>query len=153
MYCPNCGSQLAEGSRFCSQCGHGFDRSPAPPAVPVRPSAPETAPASASLWMAITSMVLAIVTLLALLSSGSDLDTLDQLGQVESLFGGHTLKRKAAEEALNAAIGGLVFVLPAGILGIVSLTQRRGGRGMAITGVVLSAINLLMVLGIFGMAI
>lgn len=152
MYCPTCGTQRHEGSRFCPQCGHAFEARPA--TSPVRPAVPEPQPSvhAASVWMAITSLVLAIVTLLALLSGASDLDTLGTLGELESLFGGHARKHKLAEEAANTAAGGLLLGLPALVLGIVSLAQRRGGRGMAIAGVVISGIDLVLTLGLFGMS-
>jgi uncharacterized membrane protein len=102
--------------------------------------------------MAVTAMVLAIVTLLALLSAAADFDTLDMLGQFESMFGGNTLQRKVAQDVINTAVGGLILGLPAAVLGMLSVLQRRGGRGMAVAGLVISAINLLLVLSLFGMA-
>lgn len=34
MYCPNCGKEIAENSRFCQHCGKGLhQQQPAPPSV------------------------------------------------------------------------------------------------------------------------
>lgn len=43
MICPYCGSQLRDGSRFCTNCGG--DVSAAPASVPQPVSSPETAQA------------------------------------------------------------------------------------------------------------
>ena len=83
----------------------------------------------------------------------TDMDTLNALSQLESAFGSHSLKKKLAEDAVNSAAGGLVFGLPAGVLGIISLVQKRGGRGMAIASLVIGGINLLLILGLFGLSL
>ena len=38
MFCPNCGTQVAEGVRFCSKCGSAVNQAPA---APVYQSAPQ----------------------------------------------------------------------------------------------------------------
>ena len=35
MYCKNCGSEIAEGAKFCSQCGTLVESAPQPAAAPV----------------------------------------------------------------------------------------------------------------------
>ncbi len=76
---------------------------------------------NAPIWMSITSMVLGIVVALTFFDdSGWDKNTILGVG----LF----------------ACAGLVF-------GVISLNKKMAGRGMAITGVVLSSIGLLAVLG------
>lgn len=46
-FCPACGTQRADGSNFCSKCGHGFE--PAAPAAAVAAAAsPAPAPAPAA---------------------------------------------------------------------------------------------------------
>jgi len=140
IYCRSCGKQLHESARFCPQCGFSFQ--------PVEAPSP-----SPSIWMAVTSLVLSILTLLLLLATFGNMETLYALSQLESAFGSHSLKQKLAEEAANSAAGGLVLGLPAGVLGIVSLVQKRGGRGMAISSIVISGINLLLILGLFGLSL
>jgi hypothetical protein len=103
--------------------------------------------------MAVTALVLSILTLLLLLATLGDMDTLNTLSNIESAFGSHSLKNKLTEAAANSATGGLVFGLPAGVLGIVSLVQKRGGRGMAITGLVITSINLFLIVALFGLSI
>lgn len=153
MYCQNCGASLIEGARFCAQCGLTLNGQAAASAHVRGPEVPQNQGVkSESVWMAVTAMVLAIVTLLALLSAAADFDTLDTLGQFESMFGGNTLQRKVAQDVINTAVGGLILGLPAAVLGMLSVLQRRGGRGMAVAGLVISAINLLLVLSLFGMA-
>jgi hypothetical protein len=138
IYCRSCGKQLPESARFCPQCGFNFQPIEAP---------------SPSIWMAVTALVLSILTLLLLLATFGDMDSLNALSQLESTFGSHSLKKKLAEDAANSAVGGLVFGLPAGMLGIVSLVQKRGGRGMAIASLVIGGINLLLILGLFGLSL
>lgn len=138
IYCRSCGKQLHESARFCPQCGFSFQ--------PVEASSP-------SIWMAITALALSILTLLLLLATLGDMDALIALSHLESAFGSHSLKKQIAEDAANSAAGGLVFGLPAGVLGIVSLVQKRGGRGMAIASLIIGGINLLLILGLFGLSL
>lgn len=138
IYCRSCGKQLHESARFCPQCGFSFQPVEAP---------------SLSIWMAVTALVLSIFTLLLLLATFGDMDTLYALSQIESAFGSHSLKAKLAEDAANSAVAGLVFGLPAGVLGIISLVQKRGGRGMAIASLVVGGINLLLILSLLGLSL
>jgi hypothetical protein len=103
--------------------------------------------------MAVTALVLAVVTLLVLLSTAGSMDALHALSNIESAFGSHTLKKQLAEDAVNSAMGGLLLALPAGVLGIVSLVKNRGGRGMAITSLVISGVSLLVILSLFGLSL
>ena len=138
IYCRSCGKQLHESARFCPQCGFSFQPVEAP---------------SPSIWMAVTALVLSILTLLLLLATFGDMDTLNALSQLESALKKHTNTTTLAAEAVNSAAGGLVFGLPAGVLGIISLVQKRGGRGMAIASLVIGGINLLLILGLFGLSL
>lgn len=54
IYCRSCGKQLHESARFCPQCGFSFQPVEAP---------------SPSIWMAVTALVLSILTLLLLLAT------------------------------------------------------------------------------------
>lgn len=49
MYCPNCGAEVRDGSKFCANCGTRLSTAPSTPAAPSTPVAPqpaEAAPAS-----------------------------------------------------------------------------------------------------------
>ena len=140
IYCRSCGKKLHESSRFCSHCGFSFQPVPIEAPIP-------------SIWMAVTALVLSTLTLLLLLATFSDMDTLNTLSQLESAFGSHSLKKRLAEDAAKSAAGGLVFGLPAWVLGIISLVQKRGGHGMAIASLVIGGINLLLILGLFGLSL
>ncbi|KPX28755.1 MULTISPECIES: DUF4190 domain-containing protein [Pseudomonas syringae group] len=73
-------------------------------------------------WMAITSLVLSIVCTLALFDDGEwDLDTIVGLGMF--------------------SITGLV-------LGVISINKKKPGNGLAIAGTVLSAVSLLIFIGL-----
>lgn len=138
IYCRSCGKQLHESARFCPQCGFSFEH---------------VEEHSSSKWMAVTAFVLSILTLLILLATLGDMDTLSALSQLQSALGSHSLKKKLAEDAANSAVGGLIFFLPAGVLGIVSLVQKRGGGGMAVASLVIGGINLLLILSLFGLSL
>jgi len=43
MFCPNCGTQLAENSKYCIRCGNAL-QNPAPPAIPPRQQLPVQTP-------------------------------------------------------------------------------------------------------------
>lgn len=145
IYCRACGHQIHETATACPNCGYVV----AP--VAIQPSSMHHR--NQLLWMAITALVISILSLLIILSAASDLDTLSKLSELESAFGSHTLKGRVAEEASATALGGLVFVILSLIFGIVSLAQKRGGRGMAIASTIINGFNLLMLLGIFGMTL
>lgn len=75
------------------------------------------------LWVPITSLVLGIICVLALFDDSQwDKDTIMGLG--------------------SFSVAGLV-------LGAISLNKQKAGKGMAITGVVLSSIALLAFIGMF----
>ena len=100
-----------------------------------------------------TSLALGIFTFLVLAATASDLDTLSALSKLESAFGSHTLKKQFAEDVMNSAVGGIVLGLPAVVFGSISLVQQRAGRGMALAGLVICGINLLLILGLFGLTV
>lgn len=111
VFCRGCGKEIHESAPTCPHCG-------APQRAANQPL--QQRPGS-SIWMAVTSLVLGIVCVVAFFDKSPwDKDTLVGLG----LF----------------AVVGLVF-------GIVSLNNQSAGKGMAITGVVMSAISLLAYIG------
>ena len=65
--------------------------------------------------------------------------------------------KRCSPAALDAALTyrrtGGVAAIPAGVLGIISLVQKRGGRGIAIASLVIGGINLLLILGLFGLSL
>lgn len=42
MFCPNCGSQVAQDTRFCPMCGHTINAAPAASVAPVAPTLQQT---------------------------------------------------------------------------------------------------------------
>ena len=110
---------------FCRGCGKSIHESAVScPHCGATQAASVTSVTSAgnpSIWMAVTSLVLGILCALVAVVEGewtpSDV-------VLELIFG----------------IAGLVF-------GVVSLSTRRAGKGMAITGVVLTSLSLLILLG------
>ena len=111
VFCRGCGKEIHESAPACPHCGAtqgAADRSVQQ--VPV-----------SSIWMAITSLVLGIVCVLAFFDDSQwDKDTILGLG----IF----------------AVAGLA-------LGVASLSNQSAGKGMAITGVVMSAVSLLAYIG------
>lgn len=76
MFCRNCGTELAEGSRFCASCGAqqgttdapapGESEATAPPPVPPQ-AAPATPPVKRHNWFRrhkITTVLIALIVLL-----------------------------------------------------------------------------------------
>ena len=37
MFCPNCGSQIADNAQFCPHCGNSFAAAQAPNPAPAQP--------------------------------------------------------------------------------------------------------------------
>lgn len=112
VFCRCCGKEIHESAPACPHCGGvqgAADR-----LVQRLPSG--------SIWMAITSLVLGIVGVVALFDD-SPWD--------------------------NYTIFGLGIFAVAGLaLGVVSLSNQSAGKGVAISGVVMSAISLLACIGL-----
>lgn len=166
--CPMCGEEIAAAAKKCKHCGEFLDGSSASPAPPVPTPLPIPSPANEPqekaegmifcrgcgkklhcsavacphcgaaqnpaageseskkstegvLWIPIVSMILGIVCALACFDE-SEWDTDTVIG------------------CSSSAVAGLV-------LGIVCLCKQKRGRGMAITGIVLSALSLLIYIG------
>ena len=50
MFCPNCGSQVADQAKFCPNCGNALAAAPTPQAAPVQEPASQPAPAPQPVW-------------------------------------------------------------------------------------------------------
>lgn len=110
--CRYCSKDIHEQVPSCPQCG----------GVLISPAS-ATANEGGSLWMAITSLVLGVLGILAL-----------------------TEDSKHGKEELI----GMGIILSAGwALGVISLGNKKAGKGMAIAGVVLLSLSLLVLLGSF----
>ena len=111
VFCRGCGKEIHESAPACPHCG-------APQGV--ADQSDQRLPAG-SIWMAITSLVLGIVCVVAFFDDSPwDKDTILGLGMF--------------------AVAGLAF-------GVVSLSNQSAGKGMAISGVVMSGISLLAYIG------
>ena len=121
--------QPTRGERmiFCRCCGKEIhETAPACPhcgGVQHSPATSHQHTTDGPLWVPITSLTLGIICVLALLDDSQwDKDTIFGLG--------------------SFSVAGLV-------LGAISLNKQKTGKGMAITGVVLSSIALLAFIGMF----
>ncbi|WP_455924866.1 DUF4190 domain-containing protein [Pseudomonas putida] len=112
VFCRGRAKELHETALGCPHCG-------ASQHVPA--SDTSTLP-GASPWMAITSMVLGILCLLALFDD--------------------------SQWSHETVVGVGLFAMAGLVLGVISTTRKKAGQSMAITGIVLSAISLVCILGI-----
>ncbi|MBO7152194.1 MAG: DUF4190 domain-containing protein [Lentisphaeria bacterium] len=110
MNCPNCNNPIPANANNCPGCG-------APIAQQQATQVPADDTKAKSCWMAITSMVLGITSLL--------------------VFWGE----EELEE--DVAAGGCLFAILALVFGIISLCQKQDGKGMAIAGIATAACALL----------
>ena len=120
MNCPYCNNPIPANANNCPGCGAQIVQQQAPAPQVIIQQTPQT-PAdekAKSRWMAITSMVLGILSLVSILS-------FDEFDEEE-------------------AFGVLLFMILALVFGIVSLCQKRDGKGMAIAGIVTAAIAILL---------
>ncbi|MGB7649664.1 MAG: hypothetical protein WBL62_00505 [Gallionella sp.] len=110
---------------FCRGCGKSIHESAVScPHCGATQAASVTSVTSAgnpSIWMAVTSLVLGILGLIIAL--GTDVWTKEDLG-IEFIF----------------SVLGIAF-------GVISLSKKMAGKGMAIAGVVLNSLSLLILLG------
>lgn len=119
MFCPNCGTQNADGAKFCSGCGNTL--TPDVNAAPVQPQAPYAAPAQPV--APITAMppqktnVLCIVGLITSLASIIFLGTTSLISLILSVIG-----------LINAG------------------KKNERGKGQAIAGIIISSVLLVSIL-------
>lgn len=112
VFCRGCAKEIHETAPTCPQCG-AVQHIPAPPTPQSIAESP---------WMAITSLVLGIICVLALLDDSDwDKDTISGLGFFSVL--------------------GFVF-------GAISINKKKPGNNLAIAGVILSLISLLALIGL-----
>lgn len=108
---------------FCRGCGKEIhDTAAACPHCGAAQSGGNTGH-QGSKWMAITSLVLGIFAILATLAAFAD--------------------GADSEQILGITIFGIVSL----VFAIISLVQKRWGKGLSIAGIVMSAISLLALLG------
>lgn len=50
MFCPNCGTPVADAAKFCPNCGSALPVAPPPQAASVRETAPQSAPVPEPVW-------------------------------------------------------------------------------------------------------
>lgn len=106
-FCRGCGKEMHETAPHCPECG--------------APQVSRGAAASDSSWLAISSLVSAILAGICALQ----VETFDH----DQITGGVAL-----------SVIGLVS-------GAINLQQKRPGKGLAITAVVMSAVSLLVLIG------
>ncbi|NIF19296.1 DUF4190 domain-containing protein [Pantoea sp. Cy-639] len=111
VYCRGCARQLHETAPTCPQCG-----APQHAVSPTKPASDDSS------WMAVVSLILGILCVLALFDD-SDWDA-------------------------DALLGTGLFAMTGMLLGIVSICQKKPGNGMAIAGVAMTAISLLCLTGL-----
>lgn len=153
MFCPNCGSHVDDGAKFCSNCGTSFvpdtnsepvqapatEPAPAPepaPAAPVAPAAPAPEPVYKPNPAPVTPPP----------SKEPETNTLCLIGFIGSLV-----------SILLAGTTALVSLILS-IVGMVSAGKKnQKGKGLALTGIIISAVLILiwgvvLILGIAGIA-
>ena len=113
VFCRGCGKQIHISAVSCPSCGSTQNAS----------IQPAVSSGNGSLWMSITSLILGIICLLALLDDSQwDEDTI---------------------------LGLAIFSVTGLIFGSISIAKSNAGKGMAITGIILSSIALLSSIGLF----
>jgi hypothetical protein len=130
MFCAKCGAQVDEGSSFCQKCGTAVDQpavaQPAaaqPQAVASPPMPVQAASAEKTSGMAITSLVLGIISLIInpvfILSILAIIFGIVGIGQINK--SGGTIKGKGFAVA-GIIIGGLAVILMIIVLALVGFS-------------------------------
>lgn len=153
MFCPNCGSTIADDARFCGTCGTKIDRPaamPRPtasprPSAPVAPAAPRikvpTAANASALWdhLPLISSVAALVALLLPMFGMGIFGLSASMSGFSMIFGGEMLGSSYDGELANLAL------LAPGVLGLVSALALRG-RAANVAGIAGGVIGVLLTL-------
>lgn len=115
IFCRGCGKEIHDSAATCPHCGAAQTK-----LEPVTQQ--KSIPSQHSKWMAITSLILGVLAILATFG------LLEEGGDMESI------------------LGVFLFLVISATFGIISLVQKRWGKGLSIAGVVLSALSLLLLL-------
>lgn len=126
MYCKSCGKEIADGSRFCPECG-----APQSEGVISAPTGPD-APKNMGTWKLVSgilSLVLAMIVLFQSCAAGA-VGTFD-------------------DELAIAGVSGMFVGILMIAVGVVSLAARKS-RGSNIAIIVISAVGMIIGFGMHG---
>lgn len=124
-YCKKCGAKNEEGNKHCEVCGAALEEETFEE-ITLKENAPEKAAPAGNerMGLAIASLICGIVSLLCGCGAGC-------LGFIGC--------------GINFIVAGAAIAC-----GVISLSQKRGGRNMAIAGLILSGLGLLLsIIGLF----
>tara|TARA_R110000851_G_scaffold315514_1_gene478028 strand:+ start:12622 stop:12957 length:336 start_codon:yes stop_codon:yes gene_type:complete len=109
VFCRGCGKEIHDSASACPHCGADQFNS--------------NAGRQGSKWMAITSLVLGILTFLTAM--------------------GIMVEGGNADEVLGVGLFGVISV----VLAVISLVQKHWGKALSIAGIALSSVSLLALIG------
>lgn len=148
MFCPNCGSTIADDASFCGICGARIERAAAAPrrderprqGSPVPPRRTPAAGADALLDHApLIASVLALVALALPMCGTGFLGFSESMSGLDMIFGG-----EAFGHSYDGDLSNLLLLVP-GVLGLVG-TLLAHGRAALVTRAVGGALGVLLVL-------
>jgi hypothetical protein len=124
IFCRGCGKQIHDTAQACPHCGAPQVSISSSKGSQKSPSAINNKVNDGPIWMSITSMIIGILCLFGSIAFSEDtqLDT-------DGITG-----------CLTVAVAGLV-------IGAISISKQTTGKKMALAGVVLSAISILLCIG------
>lgn len=98
MFCPNCGTNLADGARFCNNCGKALEQSaPQSTAQPAaaQPTAPQPAPVAQNSKKKLITVCIAVCAVIAL-----------AVGIIAGVNAANNTAENVAEKFVTAAMSG-----------------------------------------------